>query len=360
MSKTTQTQEPRPVRFGEFTRQWEREYRLPDGSEPAGGTKRNLHVDIGHFLPFFEDMTMTEITPMDIKRWYDAPHPEGRWAFHRSCQRLKAIFRAATLMQLDGTPAVLRENPFILPVPPAPGADSDQVPPITPDELRRLYLAMPDYTRLGVLLSTLVGGLRCGEICALQVRDIDLDARRLHVRHSVNRGPEDRGDPQLGRTKTAASVRTVPIPDAMTHIIRLHLDTFCGRAPESQVFVPKRARLLSQTTFEAQFRRAREAAGRPDITTQTLRASHATLMMLRGATLREVMAQLGHTSEHVAIRHYQLLVSEHRNRIANRLADEFLTEEEPPARPDDLIRSLEREIEKLQAMIDDATTRGRK
>ena len=39
--------------------QWAEEYRLPDGNGIAGGTRRNLYLDIGHFLPSLGDRHST-------------------------------------------------------------------------------------------------------------------------------------------------------------------------------------------------------------------------------------------------------------------------------------------------------------
>lgn len=309
------------ILFEDYVQHWVAEYRLPNGKRIAGGTKRNLAVDVSHFLPYFAGMRLVDITPLDIKRWYDMPHPEGQWAFHRSCQRLKAIFTAATRMSLDGAPPILQYNPFILPIPPVPQPRSLDVPPVTPVELYDLYRFMPDYTRISVLLAALVGGLRCGEICALQVRDIDLEARRLTVRHSVNRGWDDLGEAQLCEPKTSTSRRTVPIPDRVVPILSKHIAAFCTSKPTCQVLVPKRTNILASTTLGGHFRTARKKAGREDITLHSLRASHATLLMLQGATLREVMSQLGHLSEKVAIQHYQRIVPEHREDMVNLLAD---------------------------------------
>ncbi|MCC2748775.1 tyrosine-type recombinase/integrase, partial [[Eubacterium] rectale] len=110
---------------------------------------------------------------------------------------------------------------------------------------------------------------RCGELCGLQVQDIDLNRQILHVRHSVNRGDADRGDLQFGKTKTESSIRNVHIPDTLIPLIRQHLSDYCDLTrPDSPVFVPKRARIMSQTTLDGQFAKARLKGGRPDLTFQ--------------------------------------------------------------------------------------------
>ena len=170
------------ISFEDYVTQWAEEYRLPNGERIAGGTLRNLNS----ILRISCRASRAKFWPRSHRRTSNAgttPHPEGQWAFRRSCMRLKAAFTSATKMSMDGSPPLIRDNPFILPIPPAPRSAREDVPPVTPLELSLIAENMPDYTRLTVVLATLVGGLRCGELCGLQVKDIDLKAKRLTVRH---------------------------------------------------------------------------------------------------------------------------------------------------------------------------------
>ena len=46
---------------------------------------------------------------------------------------------------------------------------------MTRQEIDTLVEGFPEYYRLSIHLALLVGGLRIGEVCGLQLRDIDLD-----------------------------------------------------------------------------------------------------------------------------------------------------------------------------------------
>lgn len=46
--------------------------------------------------------------------------------------------------------------------------------------------------------------------------------------------------------------------------------------------------------------------------------------MFKGGTLRDVMDELGHDSEKVAIKHYQRFVAQRLNSIVNQLAEDFI------------------------------------
>lgn len=42
------------ISFEDYVTQWAEEYRLPNGERIAGGTLRNLNLDIAHFMPGFK------------------------------------------------------------------------------------------------------------------------------------------------------------------------------------------------------------------------------------------------------------------------------------------------------------------
>ena len=218
----------------------------------------------------------------------------------------------------------------------------------------------PDYYRLALWLSLLVGGLRLGEVCALQLRDIDLENLQLHVRHSVNRGPDDRGKYRLCEPKTESSKRVVPIPKPLVPLIEDHISRFCkDRKPDTMLFHSTMLDdwLLPPTTIERMFRTAREKIGRPDITFHSLRATHATMLVLEGGTMRETMDDLGHTSLTVAVNSYQRIVREHHRDTVELLAYRYLPSDDPTvirtliARKERQIGKLRDEVERLRKIL---------
>lgn len=321
---TESTAEDKGVLFEDNLQEWIKHRKRNGNSDLRGATKRNMKADISHFLPYFKGKPVAGITPADVGAWYEADHPEGPWAFYGACQVLHSVLQEASNPTYG--PPLLDSNPFVLPIrEPAPSKRREQEP-IIREQAGRLARAMPARTRLSIWLGLLVGGLRIGEVRALQVRDIDLDHRLLHVRHSVCRGPDDVGPCRLGPTKTLSSMRTVPIPSGLIQAIRDHIDQYCIDEPEVMLFPAVRSTsgVMSPTTLGQQFRKARVKAGRPDITFHSLRATHATMLMIEGGTLREAMDELGHTSEKIAVRHYQRIIPKHRIQVVENLSYAYL------------------------------------
>ena len=137
---------------------------------------------------------MCDITEEFVNEWYAKACDEVRpSALEHAVWLLKRVTRAATERQPDGGPPLLPSNPCNLVTRKRPSKRREQAP-MTKQEIDTLVEGFPEYYRLSIHLALLVGGLRIGEVCGLQLRDIDLDHRLLYVRHSVTQGPDDLGE----------------------------------------------------------------------------------------------------------------------------------------------------------------------
>ena len=56
-------------------------HRKPDGTALRGAARRNLRTDVGHLKDVFGGMTVKQITPDVISKWYFGEHAEGEWVF---------------------------------------------------------------------------------------------------------------------------------------------------------------------------------------------------------------------------------------------------------------------------------------
>lgn len=151
------------------------------------------------------------------------------------------------------------------------------------EEARRLVLACPDATalqrreRLMVLL--LYGcGLRTGELCALDVADIDRERREL----AVHKAKHDRP-------------RTVPIPGGVfTELLAYLLE----RGKRGALFrtEARRKRICSHDVGDVVRSASRRAGLGPEVTPKALRHSFATHLMDRGVDLAVISSLMGHRS----------------------------------------------------------------
>ncbi|MFR0738822.1 MAG: tyrosine recombinase XerC [Bifidobacterium dentium] len=342
-------------------------HRRKDGQPLTGSSKRNLRADVAHLREAFGTTPLTSITPAMIHEWYETEHPEGPWAWKRECERLKSILEEATKPS-DGASPLIETNPFMLPIPPDPDPKSWRVQPVDGETLRMLYTAMPAYTRIAVYLAAMVGGLRTGELCALQREDINLEGRTLTVRYSVNRGADDLGRSRLGRTKTPHSRRTCPIPDLIIPLLKEHLNQLDPDNP--MLLQARRGEVIAQTTLTSQLKRARERIGlHQAVTFRTLRVTHTTLLMQYGGTVREAMDEIGDQTMEVVLKHYARTIPEHRRLVVNRMAEAMAHDDHAPAttlktpdgtitdpaNPDTTYKRIRECLEELASILEDTS-----
>ena len=92
-------------------------------------------------------------------------------------------------------------------------------------KLENVLLENREPFHIGILL-TLYAGLRIGELCALQWKDIRLEEGTVHIERILLR-IQDRSRQHSHRTrilidrpKTESSIRTIPLPSALIDVLR--------------------------------------------------------------------------------------------------------------------------------------------
>lgn len=101
------------------------------------------------------------------------------------------------------------------------------LPVLTVSQQQRLVRYLQDnfsFRNLGLLIC-LHSGLRIGEVCALQWKDLDIQTGEIHVRKTLSRiwlsdGAERAYYLSIGSPKTQASVRDIPFTKPLADMIR--------------------------------------------------------------------------------------------------------------------------------------------
>jgi len=171
-----------------------------------------------------------------------------------------------------------------------------------------------------------ITGARRGELCALQVRDIDLDAGIVHIafNYVVVDGRRFRKD-----TKTHQD-RYLAIDPVTCAMIREHLDMICVRLADVGLQLPEDAYMFSNDPMNAApwnpdwaTHKARDLAAAAGVKLNIKGLRHYTASQLLAARfdLRNTAARLGHGSGGATtLRHYADPVSEVDRRAAAYLA----------------------------------------
>lgn len=244
-----------------------------------------------HLIPSLGAQPVDQITTSIVRTWYAdlLSSGLGRSTVAKSYRLLKSILNTALVDEL-----ILR-NPCVI-----RGAGAERTPervPPTLDQALALAEAIAPRWRMLVLLAAW-SGLRWGELVALRRESIDLATGRLSVTQQLT---ESADGFRLGPPKTDAGRRSVHVPPHLLPDLEAHLDRWVGPGPDAWVFCGPYGAPLSRRNFPAHWAKARTAAGCPQVRFHDLRHLSATLAATTGATTRELMARMGHSSPRAAL-----------------------------------------------------------
>ena len=170
----------------------------------AYNTLRSYRKHLNNLLPLLGDLPMESITPNEYEK---ALVSIGRSHSHKGVRHhatvVKQVFKYATLnLGVTNNPTIHVTTPKGLP---------SKIRRYPSDEDIAIISAHAD-DKDGLLpFFALYTGMRIGEICALQWRDIDFRRKIIHVTKSVVWTPT----PVIKTPKTPTSIRDVPLMDAL-------------------------------------------------------------------------------------------------------------------------------------------------
>lgn len=174
----------------------------------------------------------------------------------------------------------------------------DPAEPLTQDQVHAWSAAPTCLAAVPTFAATT--GLRQGELLGLRMGNVDFLRRQVHVREQL-RTPKEPGLPTWGPPKTAAGVRTVPLPEVAADALALHLE---GQSPVDgePLFRTQTGRRWRANGLQAAVAKRRKAAGPPDWATfNSTRDVYASDLIRQGVDVRTVMTLLGHTSSEMTL-----------------------------------------------------------
>jgi integrase len=280
---------------------------------------RALYRDLleGRILPTFGDEMVSAVTPAAVRAWWIGL-PQTPTRNRHAYQLLRAIFNTAREDKL------ITENPCQIKTAARPPKPRD-VQALTPAELVKVAESVPETYRVAVPVAAWCG-LRFGELIELRRKDIHNDGERMTLK--IRRAATVVHDKQavvhntlvVGPPKTDAGIRSVTVPPHVAEMLREHMRKYTGNGPEAFVFTTTRGKRLSQTAFTKTVKNGFATVGKPDMRVHDLRHVGATLAAQAGATTKELMSRIGHTTPAMAMR-YQIAAQERDAVIADRLSE---------------------------------------
>jgi integrase len=178
---------------------------------------------------------------------------------------------------------------------------ADERPTASLDQVFGIAEAIQPRYRLMVLLAAFAQ-LRFGELIALHRNNIDLTKMELRVRRAtaeMEDGTQVDNDP-----KSEAGKRPISLPLGLRADIESHLGRYAQPGPDGRLFIGPQNAIPRRRNFNRVWHAALKAAGIPAETglhLHDLRHTGSTWSAQSGATLKELMARIGHSSTRAAM-----------------------------------------------------------
>jgi integrase len=291
------------ITFGEWVERW-----WPTTADLRPGTRTFYDYLLRRLLlPAFEDTPLGRIDPMTVRSWLAGLHELGEVTPTTIAKAYRLLRRILNVAVEAG---YLPRNPAVI-----KGAGLERAAEmrhVSIPQLHALAEAVPGRYRALVLVAG-YGGLRWGELVGLRRRRVDLAGARIYV---IEQLAEVAGKFIVSPPKTAAGQRVVVLPAVAVAALADHLDDYAAPEPDGLVFASGRGTYLQRSNFSRLvWRPAVQQLGLDGLRFHDLRHTAATLAAAAGATTKELMERMGHTSPAVALR-YQHVMADRQGAIA--------------------------------------------
>ena len=170
--------------------------------------------------------------------------------------------------------------------------------------------------RLLILLAVFCS-LRWGELAALRLRHIDLTRATVLIEASVVELID--GSRITGPPKSQAGKRLISIPPFLIPEVAAHIENYTQHGADDLLFVGPKNGPLRRPNFTRTWRRATEQVGLIGVHFHDLRHTGNHIAAATGASLRELMGRMGHSTTRAA------LIYQHRTAERDRLIAEAVS-----------------------------------
>ena len=280
------------VPFGKYAANWINDQVLKPRTD---GLYRGL---LKNHLAAFGRVDLRDIREGDVRRWrkerLDAGPRQDRP--FGPVTVAKAYRLLHTIMNTAADDGLIRRNPCRIKG--AGQEDSPERPVIAVATLIELLDQIQPRFRALLLLATFAS-LRFGELAGLRRGELDLDVCLVRVAMSTAEMSDGRlidHDP-----KSRAGVRAVAFPKEIVPELRWHVERFAESGDNGLVFVGPKGGRLRRSNFHPIWAKARDGVNMPELHFHDLRHTGNTMAAGQGASLRELMERMGHSSTRAAL-----------------------------------------------------------
>lgn len=242
-------------------------------------------------IPYFKGKFVSQIKPLDIKKFQDMLLDNGLGKFSLNTTRglLREVFNLAII---DGT---IENNPInIMPRPKTKPSKYKQKP-CSLDEIDLLLENSTGEMRnfLGISFFT---GMRSGELLALKWEDVDFKTETISITKTISAG-------YINEAKTASSMRDIEMTDqAKEFFLKQRLLT---GLKNTYIFLNRKGTYhFSNQTFNVRFKKLLKRLNLEERSVHNTRHTFASIMLNNGIETLWVSNMLGHSNVTVTLSIY--------------------------------------------------------
>lgn len=260
-----------------------------------------------YLIPFFENITMVNITPLMIRNWQNKILEKGYTkSYYKTLQKeLSAIFNYAVKYYN------LKYNPLN-----KAGLLSNS--PLLKEKKKIIVWSLQEFNlfinevkesrnkELELIFTTLYyTGLRIGELLALNINDIDFNNSKISITKTLTKV---NGKTLITPPKTKSSNRTIKIPNFLNKMIKEYSETLYD--PSADLLFT-----TSRTNLHEHKKRYSEKVGLNNIRLHDFRHSHVSLLIEKGVDIVTISKRIGHESVKMTLDVYSHMMQDSENRL---------------------------------------------
>jgi integrase len=261
-------------------------------------------------VPHLGSIILQKLRPSHIAEWHATLLKSGGRNGHPLAPRTvghahrvlhSALARAAKVETVSRNVASVLAPPKV---------ESHEIESLTDLQIADILTRLETHTLYPIVVTALGTGMRRGELCGLQWRDVDLDQASIGVERSLE---ETNAGLRVKSPKSRHGRRRISLPASVVETLRAHrvrqiemrLALGMGRPePEALVFCREDGLPLSPDRLSQQWRRLVDAMGLPSVSFHALRHTHASALIGAGLDVISVSRRLGHGSPAITLTIY--------------------------------------------------------
>ncbi len=251
-----------------------------------------------HLYPTFQNVGLGDIDEAVVRRWRKERLNSGSIAGRRfGPVTVAKVYRLLhAIMETAVDDQLIRRNPCRIES--GGKEESAERPIVSLPDVVAIADALPVRYRALVLLATFAS-MRWGELVGLRRENIDLNTCEIRIVETM--AELDRGSLLPETPKSKAGRRTVSFPAELVPELRWHIERFAQPGERGLVFIGAKGGVLRRSNFRPIWNAACTKAGMGGLHFHDLRHCGGTLAAATGASLKELMARLGHSSSRAAM-----------------------------------------------------------